>query len=347
MFSRNLKYYRLLKNMTQKELAGRIHVTPMTITNYEKGKRMPDMDMIQKLAHELGVRVTDFLISRNDQLVFSHGEFRKTSRLSASKQEYIREYIEEYFSRFFDAVDCNGGRVLPDPLKCHSKKLSNDVEENAIRLRKFLGLPEHGPIGNLVLLLENMGVFILFVDCDDNQFSGLNGLVNDYPYIAVNQSMTPERIRSTIAHELAHLVFDWNGIVDEKEKENMATAISGAFLISERDLKRELGLYRNAITQDFVMVCKEYGISSLLLVKRGEIAKIIPAHVAKDFYIKAGKAGWRKNEPSRIPQEESTLLKQLVLRAVNDQSISIQKGAELLKTSYSEIEDECRLVEVA
>lgn len=346
MFSRNLKYYRLKNNLTKRELADRVHVSPMAITNYEKGDRTPDIDIIKRLAKELGVRVSDFLAHRNQQLVFLHGEFRKTTRLSASKQNYIREYIEEYFTRFFDAVDCNGGDVLPKPIKCHSEKLTYDTEKDASRMRLFLRLSAYGPIGNLIHLLENLGVLILFVDIDDNQFSGINGLVNDYPYIAVNKNMTPERIRSTISHELAHLVFGWDDGNDEKDNEEYATALSGAFLINELDLKRELGLYRNAITRDFEMVYKEYGVSSLLLVKRGEIAGVIPSRVAKDFYMRASKAGWRSNEPRRITSEEPTLFRQLVLRAVSDQNISIQKGAELLKTTYEEVEDECRLVEV-
>lgn len=346
MFGQNLKYYRLKNNMTQKELAEKVHVSPMAITNYEKGKRTPDMEVIKKLAKALQVRVSDFLISRNAQLLFSHGEFRKTTRFSTSKQEYIKEYIEDYFSRFFDAVESNGGEVLPKPLKCHSKELIYDTEKDAAEIRKFLKLASYGPIGNLIHILENIGVFILFIPIDDNRFSGINGLVNDYPYIAVNQNMSPERIRSTIVHELAHLVFSWDETKNEKEREDYATALSGAVLVSAADLKRELGVYRSAITRDFELVCKEYGISSLMLVKRGEIAGIIPTRVAKDFYIRASKAGWRTKEPARIPQEEPTLFKQLVLRAVNDHNISIQKGAELLNTNYSEVENECQLVEV-
>lgn len=77
MFSKNLKYYRLKNNMTMKELASLIHVTPMTISHYESGERHPSMDMIKELAQVLGVKVTEFLDNRNDHLVFTHGEFRK------------------------------------------------------------------------------------------------------------------------------------------------------------------------------------------------------------------------------------------------------------------------------
>ena len=44
MFNKNLKYYRLKKNMSKKELASLIGVTPMAITYYESGERKPNMD---------------------------------------------------------------------------------------------------------------------------------------------------------------------------------------------------------------------------------------------------------------------------------------------------------------
>ena len=47
----NLKYYRLKKNMSMKDLAEACGVSSMTISNYESGKRKPDMDIINKLPY--------------------------------------------------------------------------------------------------------------------------------------------------------------------------------------------------------------------------------------------------------------------------------------------------------
>lgn len=111
----------------------------------------------------------------------------------------------------------------------------------------------------------------------------MNGFVNNRPFIVLNPKMTPERNRSTIAHELAHLMFVWPESMDEKEIEKMATAVGGAFLFPESDAKRELGIRRSAITKDMVLVAVEYGISMMLLVKRAELSHIITASVAKEF----------------------------------------------------------------
>lgn len=337
MFSKNLKFYRLRKQMSKKELADKVNVSSMAITNYEKGDRKPSMEILQALADVLEVRISDFLAIRNENISFVHGEFRKNSALSASKQEYIRECVEEYFSRFMAVVEILGGDVLPVAPACHTIPLSKDAEENAASLRAHLGFALDGPIEDLIGKLENKGILVYECEINNNKFSGMNGLINGRPYIVLNSKMNTERNRSTIVHELAHLMFVWPEDMGDKEIEKMATAISGAFLFPKLDAVRELGIRRTAITRDMVLVAIEYGISMMLLVKRAEISRIISIAVAKDFYIKASQFGWRTAEPSRIEREKTSLFEQLVYRAVNEEEISVQRGAELLKVPYNTI----------
>lgn len=345
MFNKNLRYYRLKKNMTKKELASLANVTPMAITYYENGERRPGMETIKALAKALDVRVADFLSNRNKNLVFIHGEFRKGSKLQINQQEYIRESVEEYMSRFYSIVDILGGEVLPKAPACHKLTLSENAEEDAKILRKHLRIADDGPIGNLVELFENKGILVYFFDSPSETFSGMNGLVNERPYVIINKNMTPERIRSTMVHEMAHFIFEWPDSMVEKEIEKRATAISGAFLFSEEDAKRELGVRRTSVTKDMELICKEYGISMYLLVKRAEICGIITSAAAKDFYIRAGQLGWKKNEPVRIMKEVPMLFSQLVFRAVSEKEITVQKGAELLRQPYDFVADQCFVAE--
>ena len=341
MFNKNLKYYRLKSNLSKKELAARVNVTPMTITHYEKGDRKPDMDTIKSLANTLNVRVTDFLSSQNDNLVFQHNAFRKNCKLSKNNQELVRATVEEYFGRFFTAVDLLGGNVLPEAPKCQTLSLSINIEECANSLRRYLGLPEFGPVGNLIEVLENQGILIYFYDADSQQFFGMNGTVNGRPYIIINKNMTAERIRTTIIHEIAHFAFSWPNSIDEKECEKKATAISGAFLFPKQDATRELGIHRNAITKDMQMICKEYGISMSLMAYRAKECGIINEYAYKSFCIKSNQIGLRKCDSYRKEKEEPTLFKQLVYRAVSENEISVQKGSELLKMPFDDVAKEC------
>lgn len=346
MLGKNIKYYRLQKNMSMKDLATACGVSSMAISNYESGKRTPDINTINKIADILGVHVVDFIASRNPQLLFTHGAFRKNSKLTKGQQEYVREAVEEYFNRFFDAVDCLGGSPLPKPPECNSIIRTGDFQKDAIELRKNLHLQASGAVDELVGVLENKGIMVLELDVDNDCFYGMSGFVNEYPYIVINANMRPERKRTTIVHELAHLMFIWDESEDT-ENEKMATAIAGAFLITESDLFRELGQRRTALTKDLELVCEEYGISMYLLVKRAAQVGIMSESLEKDFYIKANKADWKKKEPQRVRHiEKPMLFKQLVLRAINEEGINIQRGAELLKVSYDDMKEYCGLVEV-
>ncbi len=343
MLGKNLKYYRLKNNMTKKALADAVGLSSMAITNYENDSRQPNMDTLKSLAKALNIRVTDFMANTGSDLRFSHGKFRKGSNLGTMNQEYIRESVEEYFGRFFQVVSFLGGQKILAPAPEVGKiSWTDNTEEAAKRLREYLDISKSGPVPNLVEILENKGILVFFVELDTDYFSGMNGSVNGIPYIVINGIMSPARIRSTIVHEVAHFAFKWPEDLSDKDEENLATAISGAFLFPKEDAYRELGYRRNTISRAMTMTCREYGISLFMLVKRARICNIINDSVEKTFYINASKAGWRKSEPDwGIPKEVPTLFEQLVYRAVTEDEISIQKGAELLNTSYESVAKAC------
>lgn len=340
MFGKNLKYYRLSNNMTMKELADKVGVTSMAISNYESDKRTPNISIFRKLAEILNVKLMDFMVVRNEDLQFKHGEFRKNTALAKTRQELIYESIEEYFNRFFVVVNILGSTVLPMAPRIHNLQLVDDSEISARKLREWLNLSVEGPVNSLITLLENNGVLIYLIDINDDKFSGLNGVVSGRPYITINRNMTPERQRFTIAHELVHMAFKWNDDIDLKTCERIANSIAGAFLLPAKDAVRELGIRRSGIKGDMIVPAKEFGISMICLAYRAKELEIITENAYRSFMIKVSQNGWRRNEPSRIEQESANLFKQLVYRAVEEEAINLQRGAELLNISYKQISEE-------
>ncbi|HHU55414.1 MAG TPA: ImmA/IrrE family metallo-endopeptidase [Acholeplasmataceae bacterium] len=334
MVGKNIKYYRLKNNMTIKALAEKVGVTSMAISNYENNKRTPDYNTLKKIADVLDINVVNFMSQRTN-LDFYHKEFRKNSDFKKTKQELLKEMIEEYFSRFFFVVNVLGSSILSPAPIIPSIKLDSDNELNALKLREYLQISNEGPINNIIDILEKKGFLIYLIDFDDENFSGCNGLVNDYPYIAINKRMTPERQRFTIVHELVHLVFDFNA-----NDEKLVNSISGAFLFPKKDAYRELGHKRSGIKLDMIVTAIKYGISMLCLAYRARELNIISENSYRNFMVWASSEGWRKEEPSRIVAEKSLLFKQLVYRAIDEDEISIQKGAEILNISYDKLNHE-------
>ena len=71
MLNENIRTIRKNKGFTQEELAIRLHVTRQTVSKWEKGKSVPDADLLSDMAEVLDVTVSELLgekaIERNDQ----------------------------------------------------------------------------------------------------------------------------------------------------------------------------------------------------------------------------------------------------------------------------------------
>ena len=54
---KNIKHFRIKRNLTQDQLAEQLFVTRQTISNYETGKSRPDIDMLVKISEVLGADI--------------------------------------------------------------------------------------------------------------------------------------------------------------------------------------------------------------------------------------------------------------------------------------------------
>ena len=345
MLGRNITFYRLKKGISKKELAAAIGISPMAITYYEQNQRTPDLATTRKLANALGTNLAGLMASSPETHQFQHGEYRKNSKLSKKNQEVICASIEDYFNRFLSVSDILGKGALRDAPLSHSITPTMDAEKDAEALRMTLGFSQEGPIPNLIGALENKGILVFLFHYGNDQFSGMNGLVDDRPYVVINSNMTAERQRSTLAHEIAHVFFTIPENDDSVWEKHM-TAVSGAFLFPKDDAINELGIKRTAVTSDMAMVAKEYGISLQMLAKRAQTLGILSDSAYRAFNIRLNQNGGRKNEPSRIEAEKTSLFKQLVLRAIGEEEISFSKGAELLQIPLIEMRQMASLREV-
>lgn len=88
-FSLKLKKLRLQKGKTQEELADILGISRGCLANYETGKRMPDGEMLGRIAQYLGVTV-DFLLnhSRLRKVTLSEEELRVHTRANEKLKEY-------------------------------------------------------------------------------------------------------------------------------------------------------------------------------------------------------------------------------------------------------------------
>lgn len=66
IFSQNLKYYRISKNLSQSELAEQINLTDKYISDLERAKFSPSLETIEKVADALDIEPY-LLLKENEQ----------------------------------------------------------------------------------------------------------------------------------------------------------------------------------------------------------------------------------------------------------------------------------------
>ena len=86
MFAKRLTNLREKKNLYQKDIAEIFNIEQATVSNWEKGKRIPDSEMLIKLANFFEVSV-DYLLGNDTTLTTKEEELKE---IEALKQLLIK-----------------------------------------------------------------------------------------------------------------------------------------------------------------------------------------------------------------------------------------------------------------
>ena len=334
MLSNNLRYYRKMAGLTQEELARKIDVTKMTISHYESGKREADSSIVLKLAKALNIKSCNLILSVNPGLVITHGDFRKAPDCIQEKVKLACDTVDRYLNRFFNIVTILGGNVLPK-FKALEKIRFVEPKKCAEQLRAYFRLPASTTVPNLIDLLEEKGIVVCQLENVNRHIYGMNGTVNQRPYIMVNDQLSPTQQRFTIIHELIHILFRFSK-KDEEQKESLIDKAAGMFFIASEDLKRKLGPHRTNILNDLLPLQQKYGVSINTILHRANEENIIDSKTYKKHlaYIKKNKLS--NNAQPELYPEKSILFRQLVLRGLSENLINNSKAAELLGYTIQE-----------
>lgn len=88
MFGERIGQLRRDNSMSQVELAGQLHVSKQTISNWENNNILPSIEMLVKIADFFAVP-TDFLLERDDR------HYLDVTGLSGKQVAHIRQLIED------------------------------------------------------------------------------------------------------------------------------------------------------------------------------------------------------------------------------------------------------------
>lgn len=333
MLSDRIRHARLAAGLTLDEVAEclatlGVFITKAGLSKYELGKSTPGAAFLLNLGRALGVNSAYFL--REPEISVRWVAFRKKSGLTVTRQKEIKAAVE-------DRVE--GQCWLQSTLSVESSPTTHprvavrtleDAENAAAQLRRAWELDDL-PIESLTQTVEDRGGIVVGYEDEENNFDGLSGWVNEVmPLAVVNTTVSDDRRRYNLAHEIGHMIMECNG-VEEKQQELLAHRFAAAFLVPPYVARRELGAKRRQLSLAEVGLLKQkYGLSMQAWIRRARDLDIIDASHYQALCMNFARRGWRKSEPVHyVGQEKPARLRQLTLRALAEGIITLQRAIQL------------------
>ena len=343
-FGKRLRSARKMAGLSLAGLAERTGnmITRQAINKYEKGMMNPSSEVLLALSRALEIK-PDYFFKEPD-VSLSNMEFRKKSKLSVKESESIKHRTLDFLERYLEVEDIvQDQAIFANPIPENLRKVTNYdcVEIVADKLRESWNLGI-APLYNLVEIVEDHGIRIFSTETSDH-FDGISAWADDIPVIAVNLKHESVRRRFTIAHELGHILLEFEDEQDSKEREKLCHAFAGSFLLPKDVIFSELGSNkRSKIAVLELEKLKEiYGISIQAIMVRIYKLGIVGDSTYRRFWVMVNVWGWKKNEPGVYRGEErANRFKQLVYRAAAEDLITFSKAADFLNKPLSDFRKE-------
>lgn len=302
---------RRAKKMSQADLAGQVGVTQAAISHWEKGHRIPEGTVLERLASVLDVLPLTFV---DDSIATTTPMFRATgvkTKGDARRIEGRTELARLAASRILEEVDVEPALSWPSA----DDPIGDDPENSAAALRRVWRIPP-GPITNLTTFIESAGAIVLRVDFGHPKVEAAyaHPRRDAKRWILINTFTSDwARHRLTIAHELGHAVLHhWDAFNapsgPDREKEAFRFAL--ALMVPADEFILDIAPTRRR-WEDFLRLRHKWGVSGAALVRRAHDLDLVDASTYKTLNITRRSRGHWKTEPGEdAPLEQPTIFPQ-------------------------------------
>lgn len=328
-----LKQVRLALGLSLEELAAELGgaVSRQALWKYEHGKAQPSAAVLAKLAAAL--RTPAAALWREPAYTVGFIAYRKGSGLLKRDQERVEAAVAlavEERLRLRERAGLEDGQEVPH--RSYRVASLDDAGKAAedLRARWVLGID---PIASVTGVLEDHGVHVIEIEAAE-KFDGISAVAYDQDgsvagaAVVTRQGIPGERQRLDLTHELGHLVLDVSADVDE---EKAAFRFGGAFLAPAEAVRREVGSRRGYVQlAELRLLKRRFGMSLQALLRRLHDLGIITDSHYRQWCIEINRLGYRKEEPDRMPPEQSVWLRRTVLRATAEGQLGREEAERVL-----------------
>jgi len=346
---------RAARGLTQVALADLSGRTSSSISRWEAGDQLPEIDALQAVARGLNLPVSFFL-----NPPWEHGPAPMFARSMAAATKSIRSRVEARLRWAQDiSLVLQEALDLPEPnvpqigATDFREIRDADIEQMAIACRNAweLGL---SPISDLLLAMENAGIILVKERIDAGTMDGLSNwsAVDGRPYVFLaTDKQTCARSRLDAAHELGHLVLH-RGLTERslydaaafKEIERQAFYFAGAFLLPAESFGAEVW---SPSLPAFVSLKERWKTSVGAMIMRCANLEIISDEYKQRLFKHYSAKGWRKHEPldseAEMPVEQPRLLSRSIRLLCDQRVYTKSELLSAIRLPANDVESLCGL----
>ena len=308
MNPRMLQLLRESRGLSQSALSKLSGVPQPTLSKVEHGLAELDGCRAEAVAEALRYPLEAF--SWNEEIfglgsaVFHH---RRQQALGVTMLQRIHAHVNLIrirLSRLMQGVEVEPRFKLPS---IEIEELG-DVGEVARAVRALWRMPM-GPVESMMQTLENVGGVVLRVDLYSHRISAISAFVpGSLPLFILNEGMSSDRERWSLAHELGHLVMH-DLPVKPEDAEREADAFASEFLMPAHEIRPQLAQMDLARA---AQLKRHWKTSMASIIRRARDLGRIDDRRYQSLNVQISQRGWRKLEPVELPHEEPNLLPSVI-----------------------------------
>ncbi|SHH63921.1 Zn-dependent peptidase ImmA, M78 family [Chryseolinea serpens] len=322
------------RGLTQKELAEKINIGQGTLSKIENGI-FPVDEHISVLSATLNYPKSFFYQTSK---IYQPSEYFFRKKLSLSKKELDKiKAITSIFRFNIDSL-LRSVNLKEMDIPIWNVEIHGTPSQAARYLRSYWSIPR-GRIESLIGALENKGIIVLEFAFDSPKFDGLSLFAESgTPIIFVNKTLSSDRQRLTVAHELGHLVLHCRQIIASiRDVEDEAFEFASELLMPADEIYGSLLKLSLAKLADLKRYWKTSMASIIFHARR---MKAITENQYKYLWIQMGSNGYRVKEPVALdfPKEKPSLLGEILDAHINTLNYTIEELSSVFHLHPSEIE---------
>ncbi|QDV91789.1 Helix-turn-helix domain protein [Phycisphaerae bacterium RAS2] len=295
------------RGLSQTELAEDIGITQGKLSKYESGLLAVSREDLQDLCRVLNFPESFF---RQPDRLTGCGSvcnfFRKRQSMGIRQLRKIQaetNLLRLQFKQLMYRAE------IDSPLKLHRMDIADydgGAEQIAQLVRASWNMPL-GPIANLTEAVETVGGVVFQCDFGTNKVDAISNWSSGMPPLFfVNATAPADRKRYSLCHEIGHLIMHY---VPTNNQEAEADRFASEFLMPAREIASEL----HDLTIPRLAALKQYWkVSMAALIRRAYDLEKISERSYRHLFTKLSALGYRKSEPSPLPEEKPRLVSDIL-----------------------------------